>query len=214
MSALALAGPTLPAADVASGLAKRLALTVEHLCRVVAARGAKERALAPMVLLLWTRLRRMAARFEALVAHVRDGKRAPASRPRSRGAASCPPGSRPAAARLPRGFGWIVRLMPEAAAFGTQLQYLLADADMPALLAAEPRLGRIFRPLCHMLAVRPGPELASPKPHDPELLGSQGRSIETDRAAPACSTAPPRTSWARARRSPDVRPAAPPFSRA
>lgn len=159
MCVLLLFMPAL-AAPVATGLSNRMALILQDLCRAVAARGAGNRALAPLMVLLWSRLRRMAARFDALVAHVRAGRLPAASRARraaTRAAAVPPP------QRLPRGFAWLVRLMPEAAGYGSQLQHLLADPDMPALLAAEPRLGRILRPLCRMLAIDCVPELCLPR---------------------------------------------------
>ncbi|MBV8522612.1 MAG: hypothetical protein JOY71_10905 [Acetobacteraceae bacterium] len=39
------------------------------------------------------------------------------------------------------------------------MQYLLADPEMAALLADVPQAGRILRPLCRMLGIRPEPEL-------------------------------------------------------
>jgi hypothetical protein len=149
-----------PAAPAVTGLSHRLALILDGLCRVAGACGSTDRALAPMMLLLWARLRRMAARFERLAAQVRSASlpAAPAATPRPMPRAPRP---RPAR-RLPRGFAWLIRLAPEAAGYGGQLQHMLADPEMVALLAAEPKLGRILRPLCRMLAIRPGPELLAP----------------------------------------------------
>lgn len=39
----------------------------------------------------------------------------------------------------------------KAAALGNQLEFLLGDPEMVALLAASPRLGKTLRPLCRML---------------------------------------------------------------
>ena len=61
--------------------------------------------------------------------------------------------------RLPRGFGWLVRLVPEAACSGAQLQHLLSEPGMAELLAGTPGAKRVLRPLCRMLAVEPSPEL-------------------------------------------------------
>jgi hypothetical protein len=52
--------------------------------------------------------------------------------------------------------------VPEAAAFGAQLQHLLADPEMAALVAAAPQAGRVLRPLCRMLGVRPPPGPLAP----------------------------------------------------
>jgi len=65
--------------------------------------------------------------------------------------------------RLPRGQAWLIRLLPgEAASYGCQLQALLADPQMAALLAAAPEAGRILRPLCRLLAITPEGSLALP----------------------------------------------------
>ena len=69
---------------------------------------------------------------------------------------------RPQPYRLPRGFGWLLRVVPETVAYGGQVEHLLADPKMTALLAASPQAGRILRPLCHMLAIKPPPALAAP----------------------------------------------------
>lgn len=109
-----------------------------------------------LLMLVFTRLRRAAARFASLAA--RAGASTPAS-PRLR--PTRPPPPRPARPRqrLPERFAWLVRLVPEAACFGSQLQHLLADPELVALLETAPQAGRILRPLCRLLAVRPVPAL-------------------------------------------------------
>ncbi len=64
---------------------------------------------------------------------------------------------------MPCGFGWLLRVTPEAASCASQLQHLLADPEMAALLAADPSMGRVLRPLCRMLAVEPPQALRLPK---------------------------------------------------
>lgn len=50
---------------------------------------------------------------------------------------------------LPQGFAWLIKLEPDAAASASQLQALLADAEMAALLAAAPTpLRRPLRSPC------------------------------------------------------------------
>jgi hypothetical protein len=154
--------PPLP-----TGLADRLALIIEGLCRAVAARGPKDRAAVPLIVLVWGRLRRLSARFASLAAAVRDGRLRAArlgSSPRAgsdaRPAAPRPPGlPQPPhlPQRLPRGFGWLIRLVPEAAVYGSQIQHWLADPELATLLKEAPQAGRILRPLCQMLAIRPEP---------------------------------------------------------
>ncbi len=193
---------TLPSAtDLAptrawqTSLSQRLALIIDGVCRVVVARDAKDRALTPMMNLLWARLRRMAARFDCLAARVCAGRlpAAPAATLRPTPRAQ----RRPPAGRLPRGFAWLIRLAPEVAAYGCQLQHMLADPELAALLCAEPKLRRLLRPLCRMLAIRPGPELLAP----PRRVGP---ARGTPASGPPASGTP-----ASGERPPDTPPCAP-----
>ena len=64
---------------------------------------------------------------------------------------------------LPHGFAWLVRLVPEAAAYGSQLRFLFDDPAMVALLATAPApMRRPLRSLCRRLGVDPPPILARP----------------------------------------------------
>ncbi|MDE2582040.1 MAG: hypothetical protein KGL52_10420 [Rhodospirillales bacterium] len=66
--------------------------------------------------------------------------------------------------RLPRSFGWLLRLGFEVRGSGSQLAALLNDPEMAALLAANPSLARMLRPLCRMLGlVLPGDPPARPR---------------------------------------------------
>ena len=56
------------------GLPERLAFIIERLCQAVAARGPKAGTAAPLIVLAWTRLRRLSLRFAALAAAVREGR--------------------------------------------------------------------------------------------------------------------------------------------
>jgi len=62
----------------------------------------------------------------------------------------------------PGRFGWLVRAASwQAAGYGSQLEAVLREPEMVALLMAAPRAARILRPVCRMLAVdasllRPG----------------------------------------------------------
>jgi hypothetical protein len=163
---------------------------IEGLCQAVAARSAGGRMAGPVIILIWTRLRRAAARFAALAARVRAGA-LPSPAPLRPRAASRPARPRPPH-RLPGGFAWLVRLAPEAACFGGQLQHLLSDPEFAALLAAAPQMGRVLRPLCRMLGVDP-----------PALLARSSRSAGSPSRARASSLIQPG-------RIPDTPPAEPP----
>jgi len=64
-----------------------------------------------------------------------------------------PPDLPPDPAALPRSWRWLLRLLPQAEADRAQLEALLHDPATQAMLAADPRLGRILRPLGWMLGV-------------------------------------------------------------
>jgi hypothetical protein len=144
--------------------ADRFARIIDGLCRAVAARVGKPLA-GPVIVLIWTRLRRTVARFTVLAARVRAGVLPSPSRPRPRAASR--PASPPPAQRLPTTFGWLVRQVPEAAGYRSQLCHLLSDPEMVALLSAAPQAGRLLRPLCRMLAIKPGPNLLPPRSTNP-----------------------------------------------
>ncbi len=146
---MAPAAPPPPAA--------RCATILSWLCAAIAARAAKQASTRPLLVHLWGALRRLSGRLERLAARVHAG-RLPAPHPASRKRRpDRPRASRP---RLPTGFAWLVRLAPETAPYGTQLQALLDEPEMTALLEAAPQAGRLLRPLCRMLGVRPAPPLA------------------------------------------------------
>ncbi len=145
-------------------LASRCATILAMLCAAVAARAARQASVRPLLVQLWGALRRLSGRLESLAARVQAG-RLPAARPASR--TPRPDRPRPPRPRLPAGFAWLVRQAPETAPYGAQLQALLDDPDLAALLQAAPQAGRLLRPLCRMLGVRPGPALALKRPPPP-----------------------------------------------
>ncbi|WP_288038653.1 hypothetical protein, partial [Acidiphilium sp.] len=124
---------------------------IEALCAHIAGEGAKRRIAGPLIILIWQRLRRLAARFARLVT---TPPRARATRPAGR---SGPPHT------LPRAFGWLARLIPGTASVAAQFRALLDTPDMAALIAATPEAGRILRPLCHTLGIRPPAPLRRPR---------------------------------------------------
>ena len=149
--------PTPPPAP-----AERFARVIAGLCAAVAARigGPAGPGLpGPLIVLIWTRLQRMAARVTRLAAHVQAGTLPPPRRRAVPRRTVSPPYT-----RLPRSFAWLVRHVPAAASGATQLQELLADPEMAALIEAAPQIGRVLRPLCRMLGVDPPPVLRRPPP--------------------------------------------------
>jgi hypothetical protein len=160
-------------------LPDRLALIIEGLCQALAARGAKDRLAPPLILLAWTRLRRLSARFCQAGGCGRAGRlAAPAAHRRADPPAALPPlaperwptppGVPHVPDRLPCGFSWLIRLAPEAEVHGSRVQHWLDDPKLTALLKEAPQAGRILRPLCRMLGIRPGPALCVARCEKPD----------------------------------------------
>jgi hypothetical protein len=63
---------------------------------------------------------------------------------------------------LPRGFGWLLQVVPETRQTGGQVQFWMDDPELPELLAKAPQLGRPLRSLCYMMGIRPPPALRPP----------------------------------------------------
>ncbi len=127
-------------------------------------RAARDRAIAPLLLLLWSRLGRILNRFVAIAARHRDriGSPRPASQTRRR-----PNTVRPPRDPLPRRRGWLVRRLPQCAAHGEYLRLFLSEPDMIRLIESEPQLRRLLRPLWLMLRTEPVPEVLRPPPSPP-----------------------------------------------
>jgi hypothetical protein len=159
----------------ASAPADDVALLIEGLCRAIAARGAARGLAGPFIILVWSRLRRMAGRVSRLAARFRAGNLpAPRARRRRPRPAAPPDPSK----RLPRGFAWLTRMVPEVAAGGSQLGHLLGQPEMAALIAAAPQAGRILRPLCRMLGIDHPPLRLPRRPRAPPP------SVQADAAGP------------------------------
>ena len=170
--------------------AERLALILDLLCRAVAARGPKGLIAVPLAFLIWGRLRRLGIRFTRLVARIAAGEAPPPPRQRAPRTPAPRPAPRPAAG-LPRGRAWLRRLLlPEGPAAGSQLQHLLADAEMAALIAADRRVGRLLRPLCHMLGVTPPHAPARPPRQPPPDAAPHPAATHPGATHPAEDSAP------------------------
>jgi hypothetical protein len=140
-------------------LATTFAAIIAGLRAAIAPLAARDRARTALLVLLWGRLARSAARFERLFARWRAG-----TLPRPRPARAGQRTRRQPHPHLPANPAWLVAMVRETAPMATQLQHLLAHPDMAAFLAAAPQAGRILRPLCHMLAVPPPPQTRPPAP--------------------------------------------------
>ena len=142
------AAPRTPAESFATLLA--------WLGRAVVARGGGGQLGQPLIALIIDRLRGINQCFARLAARIRDGRYARRTvAPHRRAAAPRRPYP------LPQTFGWLLPLLPEAPAYRSQLEHLLRDAEMAALLQAAPEaLGRPLRSLCRMLGLRPPPIVA------------------------------------------------------
>jgi hypothetical protein len=121
----------------------------------------------PLALLIMDRIRTINRAFARLAARIRAGThlpRRPADTPRQR-TGPHPRRKNP----LPQGFAWLVKLLPETAVYGSQLQVLFADPAMATLMQAAPAsLGRPLRSLYHMLGVIAPKILAPPPPTRPK----------------------------------------------
>ena len=131
--------------------AGRFPLTIEGPCGVAAAQSAGGWIAVPLIVAIWSRLRRLGARFAA-------ARRRPQLPPMSRRVA------------------WFVRKVPEAGRFREELHYLLWQPEMAARVAAAPQARRSLRLLCQMLGVELPPGLfARRTPGGPGLPpGSSG----------------------------------------
>ena len=132
-------------------VAERFALSLEGLCRAVAGRIAGGAMAAAMIVTVWLRAQRVERQILAMLARFQAGRLLVGGmgRPGNRGGRVVA-----ASGRLPRRFGWLLAMVPgEAAAFASQIQAVLAEPEMQALLAAAPRARRVLGPLCRMLGI-------------------------------------------------------------
>ena len=106
----------------------------------------------PLFFLIMGRLKAFRYAFARLAARIEAGTFSPRR---------SPPPRQPATEKktrqrtpLPQGFAWLIKMVPETAASASQLQFLLAEPDMAALIAAAPaQMRRPLRSLCQMLGV-------------------------------------------------------------
>ena len=112
--------------------------------------------LQPLMRLIWRYLHRPVQRLQRLIEKLQAGTLTP---PRPRAITPTPPIPRAPKLRLPNHHAWLIRLIQRTAQLHAQLEILIARPEMAELLAAAPQAGRILRPLCRMLGIRPLPPI-------------------------------------------------------
>jgi hypothetical protein len=146
----------------------RFSCLIEGLFEDVAAAAPLGWVAIPLIKLLWRRLRRMSRLFAAILARFRAGTLpAPGSAPRrpapARPAAASDPSHGPRPLDQPRRFGWVLQMTYAAMVRRFDLVEMLDDPETVALVAGAPQLGRVLRPLCRMLALKPPAWLRLPR---------------------------------------------------
>ena len=147
------ASPTLP---LAPDFARRLAVILLSLAALIARRFLRDPFRAPLILPLWTRLTRAARRLNSAFASLAAGL---PPRPRAAKPSASGPHRRPA---FPTRRGWLAAALgPEAAAYATQIESLLAEPAAADALARSLTARRTLAPIRRMLG------LAAPRPRRP-----------------------------------------------
>ena len=142
--------------------ADRFVSMIDALCTVIVT-GLAAGMSGPEVIGIWDRLTRILTRFAAILAR-------PVKPRTTRTTTARPPVARQPiqprpfkVRRLPTGYGWLIRRLPAASPFAEELQRLIGDPQMAALLQANPGMARMLRPLCRMLGVQQPPEQRAPR---------------------------------------------------
>jgi hypothetical protein len=144
------AGPTLSAPD----FARRLGVILATLAALIARRFLHDPFRAALILPLWTHLTRAARRLNCAFARLATGRAPQPRRPHPSG-----PHRRPV---LPTRRGWLAAALgPEAAAYASQIESLLAEPEAADALARSLAARRTLAPIRRMLG------LAAPRPRRP-----------------------------------------------
>ncbi len=175
--------------------AERLAYIIENLCQVIGRRSDWRLGLAclpgQLLFQIWKRLRGIAFRFRTRIArNAANPVPIPARLRKPRPARPGPSRTRKPDP-LPRHYAWLLRLIQETAHGRSQFYDFLADPEMATLLAQDPQLRSILRPLCHILGLRRDqvPSLYPPIPPKPQPPPSQPPDPQPPDAQPAAPQA-------------------------
>jgi hypothetical protein len=103
---------------------------------------------------------------------------------------------------LPKGFGWLVLLAPEASCFADELRDMVEDPEVAEQLAAAPQIAKLFRPIGNMLGVQSdligsGPRGLSRRPEQEPNLVTRSLGPARSRDAACLPTSSPRRDKAR-----------------
>jgi hypothetical protein len=172
------ASPTLSRAP---DFAQRLGAILASLAALVARRFLRDPFRAALIVPLWTHLTRAARRLDRAFAHL-AAAHVPApkpSRPR--------PGGSHLKPALPTRRGWLVAALgPEAAAYASQIESLLAEPAAADALARSLAARRTLAPIRRMLGLVP------PRPRRPRV-----RARPQPPPPPAAAPRPTPPSWLR-----------------
>ncbi|HBK08563.1 MAG TPA: hypothetical protein DDZ81_22380 [Acetobacteraceae bacterium] len=184
---------TLTAAD-------RFVSMIDALCTVIVT-GLAAGMSGPQVIGIWDRLTRILTRFAAILARpIKPRATTPRTIPAHPPAARQPAQARPfKSRRLPTGYAWLIRRLPAATPFAEELQRLIGDPQMAALLQANPGMARLLRPLCRMLGVQQPPEL---RPQRAPLSSQPAPEPPPEQFSPGVPC-PPAPAWRPAPNPPD-----------
>ncbi len=190
-------------------LTERLALTLDGLCKAVAARIAGGAMSELMILMIWNRVRRIEHRLLRLLARYRAGRLWTRVAAPSGGRAGTRRGEKVPV--LPRDFAWLLPLVPfSAAGFASQFRVVLEEPEMVGLLAASPQARRVLAPLCRMLGIEAAlltPRVAGDAGADVEAAGLAGEPAADGAAAMVPNRDPTVAIGAELRRARDISPA-------
>jgi hypothetical protein len=180
----------------APDLARRFGLVLVGLCTAIRLGSAGKPLPRALFDLAYMRVNRIRNRLEHLLARLAAGWRPRPAAPRAVPAEAPDPAvprrtrvCAPALGRLPHGRTWLVRVVGyHAAGSGSQLEHLLTDPAVAELVATVPSVGRILRPLCHILGI--SPPVLGLKPPKPPRVQHVGRESAAHPAASATAPAP------------------------
>jgi hypothetical protein len=150
--------PASPTLSLAPDFARRLGIILAALAALVARRFLRDPFRAPLVIPLWTHLTRAARRLNRAFA-----RRAAGFSPRPCAVKPHPANPRRASA-LPTRRGWLAAALgPEAAAYASQMESLLAEPAAADALARSLAARRTLAPIRRMLG------LLAPRPRRPRV---------------------------------------------
>ena len=141
-----------PAPLTGPEIAREVGHVLTGLCAVIAAAFDRHPIFVYILNDLWTRLNRAKQRFTRVMDNLHAGRKPRPSRP---GTAAGAVGGMPPA-KLPNGYGWLIRAIPyKAAAYLCLLEHIFARPGVEDLIKSSPEAQRILRPICHMLGMKP-----------------------------------------------------------